>query len=667
MNRPAPGRVTSAGIEVLVVAYGAPELLDRCLGALDGAYPVLVVDNSSDAEVRTVAERHGATYVDPGVNLGFAGGVNLGLAKRERSSADVLLLNPDASITTEGVTRLAQRLHADVDLAATAPAQVDAEERPARVAWPFPTPVGAWLEAVGLSGWRRGDRFLIGSVLLLRAAALEEVGPFDEQFFLYAEETDWQQRARRLGWRLVLCPEVVAVHVGAGTGGDPERRELRFQASQERYVRKYHGSRGWRVYRAGTMAGALLRALLLPGDRGRRAAARYRLYRDGPAAVAIRRGLVPEDESGTTVGSGPGAPLGEPPLTVTQVVVTEAFAGVERYVCGVADELARRGHAVTVVGGEPTRMRAELDDRVVVRRAASVLRAARAVGGRPSPDVVHVHMTKAETAAWLARPRTRAPIVATRHFARERGSSTPARLLTRLTARSIAQDIAISGFVADTVRGPTVLIPNGVPDRPAATLESTTVVMLQRLDREKRPEVGLEAFARSGLGDRGWRLVVAGAGALRPELERLAGRLGIGGSVRFAGQVADTDALLAGAAVLLAPAPAEPFGLSVVEAMAHGVPVIAADGGAHRETVGEDGVLVPVGDPTATAAALVTLAGDLALRRAVGARLRRRQQERFSLTAHVDRLEALYHQVAGDPARGPAVRYDRGRERAVDR
>ena len=61
----------------------------------------------------------------------------------------------------------------------------------------------------------------------------------------------------------------------------------------------------------------------------------------------------------------------------------------------------------------------------------------------------------------------------------------------------------------------------------------------------------------------------------------LADALGVADSVDFVGQVADTDRLLGESSVVLAPAPEEPFGLSVVEAMAHGVPVVAADGGAH--------------------------------------------------------------------------------------
>ncbi|MGH9079506.1 MAG: glycosyltransferase [Acidimicrobiales bacterium] len=635
----------ATAIDVVVVAFGAPELLDSCLHALGDTYPVLVVDNSSDPGVRAVVEQHGAGYVDPGANLGFAGGVNLGLAKRERPSADVLLLNPDASITPEGLAQLGRFLHASDDLACVAPTQVDPYGRAARVGWPFPTPLGAWVEALGLGALRQGEDFMIGSVLLIRSTALDQVGPFDERFFLYAEEADWQQRAWRLGWRVARCREATAVHVGAGTGGDPDRRDVLFHASQERYVRKYHGSIGWWVYRMGVMLGAIVRALVLSGDRSRRAAARFHLYRRGPSAVGRRLGLLP-------VGQTQRTRHDRPPLSVTHVVVTDAFAGVERYVCRVADELARRGHAVTAVGGDPRRMRAELDRRVAFRPARSLRPAALALarGRRRHTDLVHVHMTTAEVAAWLAHPLNRAPIVATRHFARERGSSPLARAVARLTARSLSLDVAISRYVAETVRGPTFLIRNGVPDRPASDLESPTVVMMQRLDTEKMPDVAIRAWALSRLADRGWRLVVAGVGVLGPALAGLVDELGVADSVCFAGQVEDTDRLLAEASILMAPAPAEPFGLSVVEAMAHGVPVVAADGGAHRETVGQDGLLFPPGDPEAAAAALVALSRDAALRQDMGERLRRRQRELFSLEHHVDELESLYYRLVGEEA-----------------
>jgi glycosyltransferase involved in cell wall biosynthesis len=355
----------------------------------------------------------------------------------------------------------------------------------------------------------------------------------------------------------------------------------------------------------------------------------------------------PTTPDGAIGAVGPARPA---QLSVVQVVRSDAFAGVERYICQVANELVGRGHHVVAIGGDPDRMRTELRSEVAHHPATSVGQVARALCGQRSADVVHVHMTAAEAAAWLARPVQRAPIVATRHFSGDRGRGTLARLLTRVTSRPLSRDIAISRFVADSIDGPSVLLPNGVADQPQASLDSHTVVMLQRLTPEKSPEVGLRAWSASGLGAKGWRLVVAGVGDLGDSLRRLADQLAITDSVDFVGLVTDTDRLLDESAVLLAPASAEPFGLSVVEAMAHGVPVVAAEGGAHVETVGEDGMLFPPGDASAAARALVALSDDLELRRRMGGRLRERQQARFSLPRHVEALEGLYRQVIAETA-----------------
>lgn len=273
-------------VDVIVVAFGAPELLDTCLGSLDRQLPIVVVDNSSDPQVEEVSVRHGARYIDPERNLGFAAGVNVGLSLPRPEGTDVLLLNPDATVTPDGVARLHGCLHRQPRRACAAPAQIEPGGGvPVRVAWPFPTPLGAWVEATGLGRLRHGANYMIGSVLLLRAGAVAEVGPFDERYFLYSEETDWQRRAFDLGWTTVLCPEVIATHVGAGTGGDATTRDVHFHGSHERYIRKHYGTGGWWVYRTGVMAGGLVRAIFLPGERGRAAAARFDLYRRGPSLV----------------------------------------------------------------------------------------------------------------------------------------------------------------------------------------------------------------------------------------------------------------------------------------------------------------------------------------------------------------------------------------------
>lgn len=279
--------------QVVAVAYGDPALLDGALEELGGGYPVTIVDNSSSAETREMAERRGAHYIDPGRNLGFGAGVNVALrslAERGLAQDDVLLLNPDARISADEVGVMHATLHASPRRAAVGATQTEPDTgRPVRVWWPFPSPARAWIDALGLGRFDRARGFAIGSVLLLRSEAISQIGLFDEQFFLYAEEVDWQKRARDGGWEIAVAP-VRATHVGAGTGGDSTRREALFFASNEKYQRKHFGQTGWAVFRAGVLAGATVRSFV--GSRASREAARRRraIFREGPVAYAERVG-----------------------------------------------------------------------------------------------------------------------------------------------------------------------------------------------------------------------------------------------------------------------------------------------------------------------------------------------------------------------------------------
>ncbi|MRX43670.1 glycosyltransferase [Agromyces kandeliae] len=287
VHEASPAPEPTPTLEVVVVAYGSPELLRRALEPVAGL-PVTVVDNSSLPAIRELCDELGVRYLDPGRNDGFAAGVNHGLANRIAPGSDVLLLNPDAEITADDVERLHAALRARPDLGSVGPGQVDEHGHEARVEWWLPSPSGTWLEALGLARLRRDPTYVIGSVLLLRAEALEQVGWFDERFFLYAEEADWSYRAHRLGWRHAAVPSVQAVHVGAGTGGDPRRREAHFHASQERYLRKHFGAAGWQWARTGQWLGATARSIVLPGERGRAARRRAAITRLGPVRVEAR-------------------------------------------------------------------------------------------------------------------------------------------------------------------------------------------------------------------------------------------------------------------------------------------------------------------------------------------------------------------------------------------
>lgn len=266
---------------VIVVAYHSVDPLRRALTALTGV-DVLIIDNSGDEAVRTVAAEAGARYVDSGGNVGFARAVNLGLAQAQ--GRDVVLVNPDAEVSSQVIHALLDRMHEPgAQVAVVAPALVHPDGRRQRVRWPFPSPFGAWLQAAGLGRLRSdANGFLVGAVLALNATALERVGGFDESFFLYSEETDWQRRAVADGWALVWAADQMAVHEGGATSTEESRREIHFHAGSEHYIRKWYGDSGWASYRLATVLGAAVRVPLLRGDRRAQATRRLKLYLHGP-------------------------------------------------------------------------------------------------------------------------------------------------------------------------------------------------------------------------------------------------------------------------------------------------------------------------------------------------------------------------------------------------
>lgn len=337
-------------------------------------------------------------------------------------------------------------------------------------------------------------------------------------------------------------------------------------------------------------------------------------------------------------------------MRVMHVVVTENFAGVERYVTSVATELAARGHSVGVVGGQGAQMRRALPAAVLWAPGATPLAALPAVLAMGRSDILHVHMTKAELVGVLAKVPARSRLVATRHFARGRGSSPGARAFSRFVNRMADRQLAVSAYVGTRLeKAPHEVLLSGVPlSDNRYDADSKTVLVVQRLEAEKESLFALRVWASSGLAASGWRLRILGDGDERPALERAARELEIEGSVEFAGWAEDVAAELASASVLLATTPVEAFGFSVVEAMAAAVPVVAVASGGHLETLGPVGgcVLYPRADLVSAALALRALAEDPDRRMALGLAERSRQRTHLSIGHHVDALERVYTSLA---------------------
>jgi glycosyltransferase involved in cell wall biosynthesis len=140
------------------------------------------------------------------------------------------------------------------------------------------------------------------------------------------------------------------------------------------------------------------------------------------------------------------------------------------------------------------------------------------------------------------------------------------------------------------------------------------------------------------------RLEVAGDGPSMPEVQGLISELGLQEQVRLLGQVREIPELLTRAGIFVLPSQTEGISLTVLEAMASGLPVVATRVGGNPEVVEEDvtGLLVPPADSEALAAALVRLWNDPAERMRFGRAGRLRVEEHFDVRGMVARYERLY-------------------------
>jgi len=182
------------------------------------------------------------------------------------------------------------------------------------------------------------------------------------------------------------------------------------------------------------------------------------------------------------------------------------------------------------------------------------------------------------------------------------------------------------------ITSPIELLPNAVDhDRygvaPAERSPEPLICHLGRLKRYKSVEHLLRALPLVHAVLPATRLVIVGEGDHRPALEALAGELGIREAVRFTGQVSHEEKVcwLNRAWVAVNPSPKEGWGLTVIEANACGVPVVAADSPGLRDSVQdhETGLLYPYGEIETLAAGLITLLRDRELRERMGEAARR--------------------------------------------
>ena len=269
-------------VAVIVNYNSAPDIFE-CLDALRASeHPVelVVVDNAStDGSPDELARHHDVHLVRSARNVGFGGGVNLGVRTVEPAGA-ILLVNPDATLAPDAVGNLVATLESHPKAAAVGPlvSNPDGTVQPSKRR--FPTWTQAALHSTvgvfwpGNPGTRAyvcadapEDRpsqvgWLSASVLLIRADAFRDVGMFDERFFFYVEDLDLCRRFADAGWELWFEPRAESVHAWGGSTRQPTKQLWQHHTNLFRYVRKHQ--RGWRVLtHPFVAAGLTVRFLLL--------------------------------------------------------------------------------------------------------------------------------------------------------------------------------------------------------------------------------------------------------------------------------------------------------------------------------------------------------------------------------------------------------------------
>jgi GT2 family glycosyltransferase len=270
-------------VDVIVVCWNDKEKIATALDSVfalsevrdDPAFAnVVVSDNgSADGSREYIAQRYEGRVrvVENGANLGFAAACNRAFAAT--SSEYVFLLNPDAELKDRALAEIVAFMDAHPRCGIAGSRIYNYDGSVQESLGEFDTWAGAFLRS---SAW--GDlpplrRFAngaalrdfaydtprkvdlaIGAALAIRRTTIEQIGAFDERFFLYHEEVDYAKRAADAGWESWFVPASEAVHEGMGSARGQYNVEKRKQTSRRKYWIKHHG-RAWYYSLAGALLG----------------------------------------------------------------------------------------------------------------------------------------------------------------------------------------------------------------------------------------------------------------------------------------------------------------------------------------------------------------------------------------------------------------------------
>jgi GT2 family glycosyltransferase len=275
-----------ADVSVVVVTYNALPWVERALNSVRGHETIVVDHGSTDGTLELVRERFPDARLIEQENKGLGGGSNAGM--RVASGDYFLLLNSDAWALDHAVERLVAFAEEHPEAAVVGPrllypdGSLQRSVRGDPTLWRLATEyfflrklaprtraLNAFYGAAFAHDEVREAEFVMGSVMLVRREAADTVGLFDEDFFMFSEETDWLYRFRQAGWKVLFTPEAEFVHVGGATTrqnwGPMFREQIR---GHVRFLAKHRGPKEAERARRLLLASLRLRGVIFPGSRG---------------------------------------------------------------------------------------------------------------------------------------------------------------------------------------------------------------------------------------------------------------------------------------------------------------------------------------------------------------------------------------------------------------
>lgn len=295
-------------LSVVVVNWNTRDLLAECLTSLlahppAGPYDIWVVDNAShDGSAAMVRARFPSVHlIENTANLGFAAANNQAI--RASRGRYVLLFNSDALATPGALDAMVQFMDAHPPAGAAGPQLINRDGSFQASYARFPTLLSELALLAGVARWWLGPYapsprpipgeqphpvdWVAGAALLVRRAAIDQVGLMDEGYFLYSEETDWCWRLGRGGWPVWYLPAVPVIHQAGASSQQQSARSygLLYQSKLRFFARHYGAAAAWAL-RLAFFTGAALRLaiwralLLLPARAAKRPRWRLRAEQD---------------------------------------------------------------------------------------------------------------------------------------------------------------------------------------------------------------------------------------------------------------------------------------------------------------------------------------------------------------------------------------------------